>query len=345
MKYCLSIKIMKSIIISSKLVFIAASALVISAFSCGGSTSTKKPADTAAPKPAKASISSILTEKQFNDLFPQRDKFYTYAAFIKAADELGQVSVKITRRAVSVYQFIRTDKKTGKATVVRQDADWNEEWAKKKPDSTFTVDYGEFCTAFGADINKKELAAFFSQIAHETRHGMNGSYTDGLMLIHESNTSNTYVSDSDEYPPVAGKKYYGRGPMQLSYNGNYGYASNCIFGDPKILLNTPELVETDPVVAFKAAIYFWMTPETHKPSAHDVMTGKWQPTAADKAHGRTTPGFGMTINIVNGDVECGKGDNYGMNDRIGFYQFFLKKMGISDPNCACSCGKMEPYKY
>jgi hypothetical protein len=88
-----------------------------------------------------------------------------------------------------------------------------------------------------------------------------------------------------------------------------------------------------------------MTPETHKPSAHDVMTGKWQPTTNDKAHGRTTPGFGMTINIVNGDVECGKGDNFGMNDRMGFYQFFLKKMGITDPNCACSCAAIQPYKY
>ena len=339
---------MKSIIQSSKILSIIAAGLVMSAFSCGGAGNTKA-ADsaktTAAAKP-KTSISSILTEKQFNDLFPQRDKFYTYAAFIKAADELGQIDIKISRRAVSVYQFIRTDKKTGKSAVVRQDVDWNEEWAKKKPDSVFTVDYGEFCTAFGTDANKKELAAFFAQIAHETRHGMNASYTDGLMLIHESNTANTYVSDSDEYPPVAGKKYYGRGPMQLSYNGNYGFASNIIFGDPKILLNTPELVENDPVVAFKAAIYFWMTPETHKPSAHDVMTGKWQPNAIDKAHGRTTPGFGMTINIVNGELECNKGeDNYGMNDRIGFYQFFLKKLGVTDANCACSCSKMEPYKY
>jgi len=340
-------KIMKPIILSSKLLFLAASAMVISSVSCGGSTRAKKNQDTAAIATAtpKTSVSSILTEKQFNELFPQRDKFYTYAAFIKAADELGQVKVKISRRAVSVYQFIRTNKKTGKDSVARQDADWNEEWAKKKPDSVFTVDYGDFCTASPADINKKELAAFFAQIAHETRHGMNGSYNDGLMLIHEYDTSNVYVSDSDEYPAVKGKKYYGRGPMQLSYNGNYGFASNIIFGNSKILLNKPELVEQDPVIAFKAAIYFWMTPETHKPSAHDVMTGKWQPTANDKANGRTTPGFGMTINIVNGDVECGKGDNFGMTDRIGFYQFFLKKLGITDANCACSCATVKPYKY
>ncbi|HEY9197670.1 MAG TPA: chitinase [Mucilaginibacter sp.] len=338
---------MSSIRLSSQLAIISALTIIISAFSCGGSPGTSKTTDTAktAPAPQRASVKSILTEKQFNDLFPQRNKFYTYNAFIKAVEELGQVKIKISRRAVSVYQFIRTDKKTGKTETVRQDGDWNEAWAKQKPDSIFSVDYGDFCTAASPEINKRELAAFFAQTAHETRHGMNGSYTDGLMLIHEDNTSNVYISDSDEYPAVKGKKYYGRGPMQLSYNGNYGFASNIIFGDRNILLNNPELVETDPVVAFKAAIYFWMTPETHKPSAHDVMIGKWQPTAADKAHGRTTPGFGMTINIVNGDVECGKGDNYSMNDRIGFYQFFLKKLGASDPNCACSCAAVQPYKY
>ena len=131
--------------------------------------------------------------------------------------------------------------------------------------------------------------------------------------------------------------------MQISYNGNYGYASDCIFGDKKVLLNNPELVEKDPVVAFKTAIYFWMTPQPPKPSAHDVMTGKWQPSTADKAKGRT-PGFGMTINIINGQIECNKGDNMSsMNDRIGFYQHFLKKLGVSDPNCACSCGNMKPY--
>jgi len=289
---------MKSIILSSKLLCLSFAILLSTGFSCGGNSNTKAPAQKTVAHP-KVSMASLLSEKQFNDLFPQRDKFYTYAAFIKAADELGMIKVKVTRRATSVYQLVRTDKKTGKSTVVRQDTDWNEEWAKAKPDNTYTIDYGNFCTEYSIDVNKKELAAFFAHIAHETRHGVNATYTDGLMLIHESNTSLPYVADNDEYPPVAGKKYYGRGPMQLSYNGNYGYASDCILGDDKILLQNPEMVETDPVIAFKTAIYFWMTPQTHKPSAHDVMTGKWQPNAEDKAAGRT-PGFGMTINIVNG---------------------------------------------
>ncbi len=304
--------------------------------SSNGNTRTKDAA-------SNASVAAIITEQQFNELFPMRNKFYTYQAFIKAAREMSLIRMRIARRSVSVYQFTRTDKSTGKSTVIRQDEDWNEDWAKKKPDSVYVIDYGNFCSEMDPRTNKKELAAFFAQIAHETRHGQDRQYNDGLMFTHELDTSLAYIADNDAYPPVNGKKYYGRGPMQLSYNGNYGYASDCIFGNKSVLLNNPELVETDPVTAFKTAIYFWMTPQTYKPSAHDVMTGKWKPNAADKAAGRT-PGFGMIINIVNGSVECGKGDNiFAMNDRIGFYQYFLKKMGLNDPNCACSCGNMKSY--
>ncbi len=289
------------------------------------------------------SVGGLISQQQFNALFPMHDKFYSYAAFITAINQLGDIKIKITRRAASVYQFIRTDRHTGKTTTVRQDGDWNEAWAKAKPDSSYVIDYGKFCTEKDIQTNKKELAAFFAQISHETRHGQDGQYNDGLMFTHELNTSLTYISDNDEYPAVKGKKYYGRGPMQLSYNGNYGYASDCIFGDKKVLLSNPDLVQTDPVVAFKTAIYFWMTPQTNKPSAHDVMIGKWQPSAADRAKGRI-PGFGMTTNIINGEVECNKGDNMqSMNDRIGFYKHFLKLLGTTDNNCACSCGKMQPY--
>ena len=328
---------MRSISLLTKITPIIFCVILFSSFKCGSEPVTSK-----SIKPV-ITISSFLSEKQFNDLFPQRDKFYTYAAFIKAINELDAIKIKVARRAVSVYQLIRTDKRTGKSTVVRQDEDWNEDWAKKKPDSIYTIDYGNFCSEKDIATNKKELAAFFANIAHETRHGEDGKYNDGLMYTHEINTALPYVADNDNYPAVAGKKYYGRGPLQISYNGNYGYASDCIFGDKKVLLNNPELVETDPVIAFKTAIYFWMTPQNQKPSCHDVMTSKWQPSAGDKSKGRS-PGFGMTINIINGQIECNHGNNmYSMNDRIGFYQYFLKKLGITDPNCACSCGAMASF--
>jgi len=330
---------MRSILFSAKILpALATASIVLLSLKCGSPA-----AGNSSPSVNENSVAAILSERAFNDLFPMRDKFYSYNAFIKAARELGDIKVQVGRRAASVYRLTRTNKITGLSTVVRQDEDWNEDWAKKKPDSTYVIDYGLFCTEKAPSTNKKELAAFFAQIAHETRHGQDGKYNDGLMYLHENDTSLSYIADNDEYPPVAGKKYYGRGPMELSYNGNYGYASDCIFGDKRVLLSNPGLVETDPVVAFKTAIYFWMTPQPHKPSAHDVMVGKWQPSAADKAAGRVS-GFGATIDIVNGPVECGKGENvFSMNDRIGFYQFFLKQLGVSDPNCACSCGGMKAF--
>ncbi|OCX53533.1 hypothetical protein BEL04_04335 [Mucilaginibacter sp. PPCGB 2223] len=275
-------------------------------------------------------------------MFPQRDKFYTYQAFIQAVRELGQIKLKVEKREVSIYRVTRTDKLTGRPVVVRQDEDWNEPWAQKRPYSFVNIDYGTFCSEKDLLTNKRELAAFFANVAHETRHGMNGKYDDGLMYTHELNTNAVYISDNDAYPPVKGKNYYGRGPLQLSYNGNYGYASDCIFGDKTVLLNNPDLVATNAVVAFKAAIFFWMTPVTYKPSAHDVMVGNWKPKADDIAKNRR-PGFGMTINIINGDIECNHGDVFGMTDRIGFYQHFLTMLGVSDPDCACSCSKTQPY--
>jgi hypothetical protein len=311
--------------------------LLLASFKCGNSKVAEANAN------PETSAFNLITEQQFNQLFPERNPFYTYAAFRQAIKELGAIKVKITRRSTYIYQFIRTDKRTNTTTTVRQDPDWNETWATEKPDTTYTIDFGAFCTEATAETNKKELAAFFAHIAHETRHGQNGTYTDGLMLTKEGDTTQNYYNGSDEYPRVKGKKYYGRGPMQLSYNGNYGYAADLIFGDEKILLNDPDLVERDPVVAFKAAIYFWMTPQKPKPSAHDVMIGKWKPNAFDRAAGRV-PGFGMTINIVNGALECGKDDSLpNMQDRMGFYQHFLKQLGVSDPNCICSCGGMKAY--
>ncbi|PWS31352.1 hypothetical protein DF947_12170 [Pedobacter paludis] len=285
----------------------------------------------------------VISEKDFNACFPQRNKFYTYSAFSKAVSEMSFIKIKIEKRGDWIYKITRTDKRTNKSVTVRQDKDWDETWAKAKPYTILNIDYGNFCSDKNLGANKKELAALFAHIAHETRNGTNNKFNDGLMLITESNTNADYVVQNVIYPAVAGKKYYGRGPLQLSYNGNYGFASDCIFGNKNTLLNNPDLVNSDPVLAFKTAIYFWMTPQSLKPSAHDVMTGKWTPTVSDTQKNYRS-GFGMTINIINGKLECNKGDdNNAMKDRIGFYQYFLKKFHINDVNCACSCGQMTPF--
>ncbi len=293
--------------------------------------------------PGQIALNTFFTSKTYNDLFPLRNKFYTYTAFLQAIKELSAIKILVEKRDVWMYKITRTDLKTNKSTVVRQDADWDQPWAQQKIYTSFTVDFRSFCSEKNPETNKKELAAFLAQIAHETRNGVDGKYNDGLMFLQELNTKSTYISPNNVYPPEPGKKYYGRGPMQISYNGNYGFAGDCIFGDKNKLLQNPDLITTDAVTAFKTAIYFWMMPQNTKPSAHDVMAGNWQPNDADKAVGRV-PGFGMTTNIINGAIECNKGNNnFDMNDRIGYYQTFLKKLHVSDPNCACSCSKMQPY--
>jgi len=48
------------------------------------------------------------------------------------------------------------------------------------------------------------------------------------------------------------------------------------------LLKDPDKVHKDPYTVFTAALWFYMSPQSPKPSMHDVMTGFMVPTDADK---------------------------------------------------------------
>ncbi|KAG2411238.1 hypothetical protein I3760_Q018600 [Carya illinoinensis] len=76
--------------------------------------------------------------------------------------------------------------------------------------------YNQFGSG-SADESKREIAAFFANVAHET-----GS----LCYIEEINgASQDYCDESNtQYPCNPDKKYYGRGPLQLTWNYNYGAA-------------------------------------------------------------------------------------------------------------------------
>jgi len=78
-----------------------------------------------------------------------------------------------------------------------------------------------------------------------------------------------------------------------------------------------------------------MTPQSPKPSMHEVMTGIMEPNADDKLD-KYDEGFGTTINIINGGLECGSGltssykkkhDNRGSN-----YTQLLKYFGLPKEN-------------
>ncbi|KAJ4824771.1 hypothetical protein Tsubulata_045136 [Turnera subulata] len=108
-------------------------------------------------------------------------------------------------------------------------------------------------------------------------------------------------------------------------NYNYGQCARAIRAD---LLNNPDLVAADAVISFKTAIWFWMTPQSPKPSCHDVITGRWSPSGGDSAAGRV-PGYGVVTNIINGGLECGRGRNAQVEDRIGFFKRYCDLLGVS----------------
>ena len=126
--------------------------------------------------------------------------------------------------------------------------------------------------------------------------------------------------------------------MQLSWNYNYGAAGRALGLD---LLDNPDLVKSDSTISFATALWFWMTPQAPKPSCHEVMSGLWNPDSEDISQGRTV-GFGMTINIINGGLECGRPTDGRVERRVSFYQQFCQMIGVSPDSNVC-CDRMQPY--
>lgn len=218
---------------------------------CGGGT-TPNP-DPTTPNPS----GFVVSQAQFNQMFPNRNPFYTYDGLVAA---------------LSAYPGFAT---TGDDTVKR-----------------------------------REAAAFLANVSHET---------GGLVHIVEQNTANYphYCDRNQPYGCPAGQAaYYGRGPIQLSWNYNYKAAGDALGIN---LLANPYLVEQDPAVAMKTALWYWNTqngPGTM--TAHAAMVNG--------------AGFGETIRSINGALECNGGNPAQVQSRINTYQSFTQLLGVTPGN-------------
>ncbi|MFJ3925974.1 glycoside hydrolase family 19 protein [Streptomyces sp. NPDC090022] len=221
--------------------------------SCGGGG--EDPGDPGGPS------GFVVSEAQFDQMFPNRNPFYTYNGLVAA---------------LSAYPgFANTGDDTTK---------------------------------------RREAAAFLANVSHET---------GGLVHIVEQNTANYphYCDRNQPYGCPAGQAaYYGRGPIQLSWNFNYKAAGDALGLD---LLGNPYLVERDPAVAMKTALWYWNTqngPGTM--TAHAAMVNG--------------AGFGETIRSINGALECNGGNPAQVQSRIADYQRFTQMLGVS-PGANLSC--------
>lgn len=206
----------------------------------------------------------MITEAQFEQLFPKRIPFYTFAGLqeaIKAYPEFGN---------------------------------------------------------FGSQVeNKREIAAFLANIMHESIE---------LQAINELDKSvhDHYCNDKQGVPCAPGKQYFGRGPIQLSWNFNYALAGKALGLD---LLNDPDMVSRDPAVAWKTALWYWMEIKGSGPlPSHVAMKQKL--------------GFGETVRSINGALECSKPvDNIGYKQQQMRIKNYLKitKMLEVDPGNYTAC--------
>ncbi|KAL2535197.1 Chitinase family protein [Forsythia ovata] len=190
---------------------------------------------------------------------------------------------------------------------------------------------------------KREIAAFLAQISHETTGGWptapDGPYAWGLCFKEEVSPQSDYCdSTNKQWPCYPGKSYKGRGPIQLSWNYNYGPAGKALGFDG---LKNPEIVSNSSLIAFKTALWFWMTEQKPKPSCHNVMVGRYDPTKKDMVANRTA-GFGLVTNIINGGLECGIPTDGRVADRIGYFQRYASIFNVdAGPNLDCQYQK--PY--
>ncbi len=219
-------------------------------FTCGGGTN---PPTTDPPVPG----GFVVSESQFNQMFPNRNPFYTYSGLTAA---------------LSAYPGFA---KTGSDTV-----------------------------------KKQEAAAFLANVNHET---------GGLVHIVEQNTANYphYCDTGQPYGcPAGNAAYYGRGPIQLSWNFNYKAAGDALGIN---LLGDPYQVERNASIAWKTGLWYWNTqsgPGTMTP--HNAMVNG--------------NGFGETIRSINGSLECGGRNPGQVQSRVDSYNRFVGILGTSAGN-------------
>ena len=255
-------------------------------------------------------VMSILPESKWNEIFPARAPVYKYEELLKA--------------------------------IAKFPALCSEKW----PYTNLSLD----------DVCKKELVTLFAHMTQETWwHSPWGwlpnnpglkvpEWKQWLYYVKEMwcenggceyrwGTCDPRTWQWQTWSCPAWAAYFWRWAKQLSYNFNYGPFSKVIFWDVNILLKNPERVANEWWLAISSAIWFYMTPQSPKPSMHDMNAGFWKANSADIANW-ITAWFWATTNIINGWIECWPMLNEIQQsvNRMSYYKEFAKELGLAIPS-------------
>lgn len=210
---------------------------------------------------------------------------------------------------------------------------------------------GAKITEFGNNGDKqtdlREIAAFFSHKFKETGR---------LQTWEEAVASPSYIDPNNaEYPPVSGQSYHGRGPVQISWNYNYGAFSEWFYKDKSVLLANPDRVDPEGPMGFIAALWFWFTPRdftSNAPVAGSIRTrdalihwtdNKLNSIYNDGVDYDSVAGLGLSTNVINGGIECTQGDGTSAKWRLSYFLTVASRLGVDLPNLndasACKADK------
>lgn len=309
-------------------------------------------------------LQNLISQTQWQSMFPQRagtaaghpqgytSDFFAYVKLQQAMQQMADFRATIETKAGVWGERITITRLGSGQQYLYAEPDNN--WLQSSvPITTQVINFADFANTPSINQNKRELAAFLANISKETTGGWQfpiggGSFGDyalwGLYFVHEvgytaSNSAGAYSQAHPLYPPNPSKGYYGRGPIQLSWNYNYGQFSKFLFNDASVLLNDPDSLQRDGVIAFQSALWFWMMPQCPKPSCHQVMHGRWVPqVGAYSASKMYQQGFAHTNNIINGGLECRSTSTPAFTQKVvlrsGLYKYYLGLMGFTPAEIA-----------
>ncbi len=260
----------------------------------------------------------------------------------KTADPMYQIWSQALRTAPNtLVEAIEPNSVTNPNNVQRAErvfpqAEWDFLTQMAAPEYTYTRflraigKFPAFCAEYtdGRDsdaICKRSIVTAFAHFAQETGgHISIDNVSDNPLALEEWQQALVHVREmgwsegqagyttgcgqndwqNKKWPCAAGQGYFGRGAKQLSYHFNYGAFSEVMFdGDATVLLNNPGLV-ADSWLNLASAIWFFLTPQAPKPAMLHVIDRTWVPSQREIDAG-IGYGFGTTINIINGGIECG----------------------------------------
>ncbi len=252
-------------------------------------------------------VERLLTPEMWDYLTPVKNDLYTYTGFL---------------RAVGKFPAFCGDYTDGR------DSD---EIARKLL-ATCLAHFSQETGAGDDYMAKTEGIPRWRQSLHYVREmGYEAGYNEGKNGYNAECSVDAWQQEKWPCGTSAGGEYlqyYGRGAKQLSYNFNYGSFSEAMYdGDATALLDNPDLV-ADTWLNLASAIFFFVYPQPPKPSMLHVMDGTWQPNAIDSGQGMKL-GFGATINVINGGVECGHGETKQAANRVKYYKELAPYMGVA----------------